>query len=44
LEHLAEPEMSTVVGLVKYGHIKRIEPRARGGLKGYLRKFLGIDV
>ncbi len=43
VEHLAEPEMSTVVGLVKYGHIKRGEFRpTQGGLRTYLKRLLGI--
>lgn len=43
MERLAEPEMSTVVGLVKYGHIKRAESvSTQGSLKTYLKRFLGI--
>lgn len=44
MEHLTEPEMSTVVGLVKYGHIKKSEPRTiPGSLTSYLKRFLGIE-
>ena len=43
MERLAEPEMSTVVGLVKYGHMKRAEfVSTQGSLKTYLKRFLGI--
>lgn len=40
--HLAEPEMSTVVGLVKYAHIKGNGSRSSGGIGAYLKRFLGI--
>jgi cell division protein FtsA len=43
LEKMEEPEMSTAVGLVKYGHMKRAESRTvTKGVTSYLKKFLGI--
>ncbi len=44
IEHLAEPEMSTAVGLVKYRHIKEAESPAEGhGLGNLFRKILGME-
>lgn len=43
VEHLEDPEMSTVVGLVKYGWMKRGEAVAtHGGLKSYFMRLLGM--
>lgn len=43
MERLAEPEMSTAVGLVKYGHIKGHGAYgSRRGFGSYVRKMLGI--
>ncbi len=42
VEFLAEPGMATVVGLVKYGHIKRSEPSRKTNIRNYLKRFLGI--
>jgi len=43
VEQFAEPEMSTVVGLVKYGQIKRGEGDSQRGLSAYVRRFLGLS-
>lgn len=43
MERLAEPEMSTVVGLVKYGHMKgQGIYGSRRGLGAYVKRILGI--
>ncbi len=42
VEQFAEPEMSTVVGLVKYGQIKRGEAHSQRGIGAYVRRFLGM--
>jgi cell division protein FtsA len=43
VENMEEPEMSTAVGLVKYGHRKRLESDATpSGVKAYLKRFLGM--
>jgi cell division protein FtsA len=44
LEQSTEPEMSTVVGVVKFGHMKRMEVRnSQSSISTYLKRFLGIE-
>jgi cell division protein FtsA len=43
VENMEEPEMATAVGLVKYGHRKRLESGVTpSGVKAYLKRFLGM--